>query len=97
MRDLEVAALPTLTPVEAQVLRLVVEGVGPREISARLGLPEDGLYRLVGWALDEIEPAPAGMTMADVYAEGGSRPATAAELVEFDRLYGASLPPDDEG
>lgn len=96
MRSLHVAGLPPLAAVEQQALRLVAEGVSPREISEWLGLAEDALYRLVSWALDELEPAPGGRKMADVHAATGSRPATADDAAEFDRLYGASLPPDDE-
>lgn len=97
MRNLEAAGLQTLSPIEAEVLRAVADGASPKEISARVGMPEDALYRLVSWAIDEVEPAPAGMTMADVHAANGSRPASAAELDEFTALFGSSLHADDEG
>lgn len=97
MRSLPSAVLPTLTVREQQAIRLVADGLSPREIAARLDVSEESLYRLVAWVLDEVEPAPAGRTVADVHAERGSRAATAAELDEFERLYGHSLAPDDEG
>lgn len=97
LRNLDAAGLQPLTPTEAEVLRAVADGASPKEISARVGFPEDALYRLVSWAIDEVEPAPAGMTMADVHAVGGSRPAGPLELEEFEAQFGASLPADDEG
>jgi len=97
MRKLRVGDLASVTAIEEQALRLVADGLSPREIAARLELPEDAVYRLVSWALEELEPAPRGRTLADVHAEDGSRPATAAELAGFEQLYGASLPPDHEG
>ncbi|UTI62286.1 helix-turn-helix domain-containing protein [Paraconexibacter antarcticus] len=97
MRKLEPSRLTSLTSVEAEALRLVVDGASPRDIAERLRIPEDALYRLVTWALDEVEPAPGGRTIDDVHSERGSRPATAAELLDFEAAYGASLPPDHEG
>ncbi|MGH2879546.1 MAG: LuxR C-terminal-related transcriptional regulator [Solirubrobacteraceae bacterium] len=89
--------LPSLSEREEQILRLVGEGCSPREIAEQLAIEEDELYRFVGWALDELPPEPAGRTIADVHATNGSRPATGAEVQEFERLYGSFLPPDDEG
>lgn len=97
IRTLDAAGLQTLTPTEAEVLRAIADGASPREISVRVGMPEDALYRLVSWAIDEVEPAPSGMTMADVHSTGGSRPASVEELDEFTTLFGPSLPADDEG
>lgn len=97
MRKLEAAGLQSLTATEAEALRAIADGASPKEISARVGIPEDALYRLVNWALDEVEPAPSGMTMTDVHAAHGSRPATPAELDEFAELFGTPLPADDEG
>ena len=97
LRNLEATGLATLTATEVEVLRSVADGQSPREISVRVGMPEDALYRLVTWAIDEVEPAPAGMTMADVHAANGSRPASLAELAEFEAQFGASLPADGEG
>ena len=89
--------IPGLTEQERGALRLVADGISPREITRKIDISEDALYRLVAFVLDEIEPAPGGMTMTDVHALDKSRPATAAELDEFERLYGPSRPPDDEG
>ena len=98
MRTLPSAAANLqLTELEQRVLAYVAEGRAPKEIAERLNMPEDELYRLVAWVLDEIEPAPAGDTMRDVYARHGGRPAITAELEEFERRYGPSLSPDGEG
>jgi len=86
-----------MTVRERQAIQMVAEGVSPREIATRLDVPEESVYRLVAWVLDEVEPSPGGRTVADVYAEQGSRAATTGELDEFDRLYGRSLRPDHEG
>ncbi len=91
------AEIPRLTEPEQRMLTLVAEGLSPREIAERLEMPEDALYRLVAWVLDEIEPAPDGMTVADVHARDGGRPATAEDLEEFERLYSPSLAADGEG
>ena len=58
---------------------------------------EDELYRLIAWVLSELEPAPGGDIMGDVYARHGGRPATSAELEQFEHRYGPSLPSDGEG
>lgn len=97
MRRLRLAGVGPLSTQERDALRLVADGLGPKEIAARLNVPEDAVYRLVAWVLDEVEPAPAGRTVASVHAECGSRAATMGELDEFDQLYGASLPSDEEG
>lgn len=99
MRSLPSAAaeLTELTEQERQALRLVGEGLSPRQVAERLALSEDALYRLVAWALDELEPAPAGETMSDVHARHGTRPASPAEVAEFERRYGPLLAPDGEG
>jgi hypothetical protein len=59
---------------------------------------EDELSRLITWVLNELEPAPGetswGMSMAE---PPGSRPATSAELEQFEHRYGPSLPSDGEG
>jgi hypothetical protein len=91
------AARLELTNVEQQVLAYVAEGLAPTEISQRVDMPEAGLYRLIAWVLDELEPAPGAETMGDVYARHGARPAASAELEEFEHQYGPSLPPDGEG
>jgi hypothetical protein len=82
---------------DQRALRYVGKGLSPREIADRLKVDEEALYRLVAWMLDELEPAPGGQTMADVYACHGSRSATPAERAEFERRYGPFLAPDDEG
>ncbi len=98
MRTLPSAAASfELTDVEQQVLAYVAEGLAPKEISQRVDVPEDEPYRLVAWVLDELEPAPGGDTMRDVCARHRGRPATSAELEEFQQRYGRSLPPDGEG
>lgn len=90
------AALSDLTERDQVILRLVAEGLSPREIAHRVDLSEDALYRFA-WVLDELAPAPEGETMRHVYSRHGSRPASPGELEEFERRYGSSLPPDDEG
>jgi DNA-binding CsgD family transcriptional regulator len=99
MRSLPSAArtLSGLTERERVVLRDVGEGLSPRDISERLEISEEDLYRLVAWVLDELEPAPRGETMTDVYARHGSKAATLDERAEFERRFGPSLEPDDEG
>ncbi len=99
MRSLPSAAqlLPALSEQEEEILREVGEGRSPREIAERLRIEEDELYRFVSWALDELPPDPVGVTIADIHARRGSRPATPPEIEEFERLYGASLPADGEG
>lgn len=97
MRRLPQVGLASLSERDRDALRLVADGLGPREIAARLDVPEEAVYRLVTWVLDEVEPAPDGRTVAAVHAEHGSRAATAGELAEFEQHYGSSLPPDGEG
>ena len=98
MRTLPSAAAGLeLTDVEQQVLAYVAEGLAPKEISQRVEMPEDELYRLIAWVLDELEPAPGADAMGDFYARHRGRPATSVELVEFEHRYGPSLPPDGEG
>jgi hypothetical protein len=80
MRNLPSAAgCLELADVGQQVLAYVAEGLAPNEISERVDVPEDELYRLVAWVLDELEPAPGGDTMRDVYARHGGRRATSAK------------------
>jgi DNA-binding NarL/FixJ family response regulator len=88
--------LPALDERERLVITLIGQGRSPREIAEQLNMAESQVFRLVTGVLDEMEP-PGGPTLAAVHARHGSRPATAEELVEFDELYGASLPPDAEG
>jgi hypothetical protein len=95
MRSLPSAAASLeLTDVEQQVLAHVAGGLAPKEISQRVDVPEDELYRLIAWVLDELEPAPGGDTMRAVYARHGGRPATSRELEHW---YRRSPPPDGEG
>lgn len=97
MRNLSSVGHPSLTAEEQEALRLVADGLGPRDIASRLGMSEESLYRLVTWVLDELEPGPGGRRVADVHAEQGSRAATAMELEEFEQLYGRPLEADHEG
>lgn len=97
MRTLPQVGLASLSDRDRDTLRLVADGLGPREIASRLDVPEESVYRLVAWVLDEVEPAPRGRTLADVHAERGSRAASPDELHEFEQLYGRSLAPDGEG
>lgn len=99
MRGIPAAAkaLPDLGERDREILRLVAEGFSPREIAERLEIEEDVLYRFVGWVLDELPPEPSGESSAEFHARHGSRPLDPSELDEFERAYGASLPPDDEG
>lgn len=57
MRNLSSVAYPSLSAQEREALHPVAEGHAPREIGARLDMPEESLYRLVAWVLDEVEPA----------------------------------------
>ena len=99
MRGIPAAAkaLPDLGEQDREILRLVAEGFSPREIAERLEIEEDDLYRFVGWVLDELPPEPSGESSSEFHARHGSRPLDPSELDEFERAYGASLPPDDEG
>jgi DNA-binding NarL/FixJ family response regulator len=92
-----VTVLPDLDERDETILRLVGEGLPPRDIAEQLDIDEGELYRFVGWVLDELPPEPWGETVADIHARHGSQPASEADLEEFERLYGPSLPPDDEG
>jgi hypothetical protein len=98
MRTLPQAArdMASLDERDRRAIEMIGEGIAPREIADRLGMPETQVFRLVTGVLDEAEP-PGGPTLDEVHARLGSRPATADELVEFDRLYGASQPADAEG
>ena len=81
MRTLPSAAASLeLTNVEQQVLAHVAEGLAPKEISQRVDVSVDELYRLIAWVLDELKPAPGADTMGDVYARHSGRPAMSAEL-----------------
>jgi DNA-binding CsgD family transcriptional regulator len=100
MRELPAAAsgVGELSDRERAVLRLVAEGLGAREIAQRLDIAAAEVYRFVAWIIDELQPAPNGETMSHVHARHGSRPAAApADLEEFERRFGPSLPADDEG
>lgn len=88
--------LPALDERERRAIAMVGDGASPREIAEQLKMDESQVFRLVTGVLDETEP-PGGPTLTEVHARHGSRPATAEELVEFDELYGASLPSDAEG
>ena len=98
MRSLagEASRLPALDECEQRAVALIGEGVAPRGVAEQLGMREPQVYRLVVDVLDYLEP-PGGPTLREVHAKRGSRPATADEIAEFEELYGASLPPDDEG
>jgi hypothetical protein len=54
------------------------------------------LYRFIAWVLEEIQPAPNGDTMSEVYARHASHPASPSDIEEFERRFGPSLPPDDD-
>lgn len=88
--------LAALDERERRAIEMTGQGISPREIAEQLAMDESQVFRLVTGVLDETEP-PGGPTLAELDARRGSRPATAAELVEFDELYGPSLPPDGEG
>lgn len=90
------ARLPALEECEQRAVALIGEGVAPRDVAERLGMWEAHVYRLVVDVLDYLE-APGGPTLCEIHAKLGSRPATADEIAELEELYGASLPPDDEG
>jgi len=47
--------------------------------------------------LNELEPAPGGDIVGDVYTRHGGHPARSAELEQFEHRYGPSLPSDGEG
>jgi hypothetical protein len=72
------AASLELTDVEQRVLVYVAEGLAPKEISQRVDVPENELYRLIAWVLDKLEPAPSGDTVGDVnraaWAEKDAQP-----------------------
>ena|ERR1700754_570069 len=87
---------PALNECERHAVALISEGASPREVADRLAMEEVHVYRLVVDVLDYVEP-PGGPTIADYYEVRGIRPATTDEIGEFERLYGASLAPDDEG
>jgi len=91
----EAPHLLELDAQERQAVGLIGDGVAPHAVSERLGIDEPRVYRLIVDVLNYLEP-PGGPTR-DAHAMYGSRPATAEELEEFDRIYGPSQPPDDEG
>lgn len=92
----EAPHLPELDESERKAVALVGEGLAPREVSERLGMDEPLVYRLVVDVLNYLEP-PGGPTRDMIHEMYGSRAATAEELEEFDRIYGPSQPPYDEG
>lgn len=98
MRSLasEAPRLPALDERDRRAVALIGQGVGPRQVAKRTGMPEPQVYRLVVDVLDYLEP-PGGPTLRELDAKRGSRPATADEIAELEAMYGASLPPDDEG
>lgn len=97
MRSLSLSAqeLDGFDPIERQALELVAAGRHPHDVAEQLHIGEPEVFRLVTAVLDEKDP-PVGSTMESVHAELGSRPATAAELREFDEMYGVA-PSDEEG
>jgi DNA-binding CsgD family transcriptional regulator len=99
MRTLPAAAaeLSGLSEADRTMLGDVAAGLSPREIAERHQVNEDRLYRLVAWVLDELAPAPNGDTMHDVHARNASHPAGPADIEEFERRFGPSMAPDDEG
>ncbi|HEV3322044.1 MAG TPA: hypothetical protein VG147_07630 [Solirubrobacteraceae bacterium] len=58
--------------------------------------PEDELYHFIAWVLEEIQPAPNGDTMREVYARHAGHPASPSDMKEFERCFGPSLPPDND-
>jgi hypothetical protein len=99
MRALPTAAatLTELSERDQAILRDVAGGLSPKEIAERIDIPEDELYRFIAWVLEEIQPAPNGDTMREVYARHASRPASPSDIEKFERRFGPSLPSDDEG
>lgn len=99
MRALPTAAavLTVLSERDQEVLRDVAEGLSPKEIAEHFNIPEDELYRFIAWVLEEIQPAPNSDTMREVHARHASHPADQSDIEEFERRFGSSLPPDDEG
>ncbi|HWY89973.1 MAG TPA: hypothetical protein VNY31_04815 [Solirubrobacteraceae bacterium] len=91
------ATLTELSERDQAVLRDVAGGLSPKEIAERIDIPEDELYRFIAWVLEEIQPAPKGDTMHEVYARHASRPASPSDIEEFERRFGPSLLPNDEG
>jgi hypothetical protein len=98
MRALPTAAatLTELSERDQAILRDVAGGLSPKEIAERIDIPEDELYRFIAWVLEEIQPAPNGDTMREVYARHASRPVSPSDIEEFERRFGPSLPSDDE-
>ncbi len=91
------AALTDLSERDQAILRDVAGGLSPKEIAERIGIPEDALYRFIAWVLEEIQPGPNDDTMHEVYVRHASRSASPSDIEEFERRFGASLPPDHEG
>lgn len=99
MRALPTAAatLTELSERDQAILRHVAGGLSPKEIAERIDIPEDELYRFIACVLEEIQPAPNGDTMREIYARHSSRPGSPSDIDEFEWHFGPSLPPDDEG
>jgi DNA-binding CsgD family transcriptional regulator len=100
---IEVQSLPEaaeqlgdLSQEEREVLSLLAQGLGSREISERLGLGEASVYVLIADLLDAIDFAAPAVTASDIHAAGQTRPADAAELANFHALFGP-FESDSEG
>ncbi len=91
------AALTDLSERDWAILRDVADGLSPKEIAERIGIPEDVLYRFIAWVLEEIQPAPNGDTMREIYARHANHHASPSDIEEFERRFGPSQPPNDEG
>ncbi len=89
--------LADLDEREEAALRYLREGLSATEVAERLELPEDDLYRLVAWVLEELPPGPVGQTAADIHRRHRLRAATEEELSKFEDLFGPALPAEDEG
>lgn len=95
-RVVEVLRLPALDDRERQAVVLIGEGVAPRDVSERIGMPEPQVYRLVVDVLNCLEPT-GGPTLREIHAKHGSRPVTVDEIAEFEEFYGRPCRPTTRG
>lgn len=93
---IEAEKLDDLTSRERDVLGLLMEGLGSREIAERLRVRESDVYLVIADLLRALELVAPGESAGDIHESAGTRPASAAEIEQFHEQLGP-FAADDEG
>ncbi len=88
--------LGDLSQSERDVLGLLAEGLGSRDIAERLSVDEAAVYLVIADLISALEYQPPATMAEDIHQRAGTRAATAEEISRFHEQFGP-LKTDNEG